>query len=65
MIRQIKRDELANEFQRIISGANARISQSPLGGYMPYEHEMLDNSYFISDEELRKCLGITQEQENE
>lgn len=39
--------------------------QSPLGGYMPYEHEWKDDSYFLSEEQLKSCLGIAQVHENE
>lgn len=57
MVRQIKKDELAKEFQKIISGADIRIPQNSL--------ELNDDSYFLSEEQLKECLGIPQMQINE
>jgi len=63
MVRQIRREDLSKEFRRIMSGN--RMFQSLLGGYMPYEHEWKDDSYFLSEEQLKSCLGIAQVHENE
>ena len=58
MRRQIRRDDLTKEFQRIASGSDAMVSQNPFGGYAPCGHESNDNSYFLSEDQLKDCCGI-------
>jgi len=51
------------QFIRKVRGAKQR--NCPLGGYVPYKKDMVDTSYYLSDESLRKALKLDKKSQKE
>ncbi len=49
------------QFIRKVRGE--RVRSSPLGGYVPYREDMVDTSYYLSEERLREALKLDKKKE--
>ena len=62
MEQELKFNQKQAAFKKLLFGEPLRVS--PLGGYIPYDYDMEDDSYYLKAEEFRKSsIGSTAEGE--